>query len=115
MRSLPSEASKKGGVKKLRPHRDKERCMLINCKSMREKARLAIKEKKRRSEKSGRTISNIGRKKSKMKQGEICNGRERRRIQSRCTKQINSLLATSECLTHWAKGKNWPSNGKEIR
>ena len=45
MRSLASEVCNEGGIKKLRLHRDKERCMLIKRKGMRERARLTIKGK----------------------------------------------------------------------
>ena len=46
MRALASELCKKVGMKKLRKHGEMNRCMIIRCKGMREKAGLIIKGKK---------------------------------------------------------------------
>ena len=47
MRSLASEVYKKEGLEKLKANRELDRCMLIKCKGMIERARLIIKVKKR--------------------------------------------------------------------
>ena len=50
MRSLASDVCKKGGLKRLRMHRDKDRCMPINCKMV-ERARITVKGKQTESRK----------------------------------------------------------------
>ena len=46
MWALAPEVCKKVGMKNLKKHREMNRCMLIRCKGMREKARLIIKGQK---------------------------------------------------------------------
>ena len=98
MRALASDVCKKVGMKKLRKHREMNRCMLTKCEGMRDKTRVIIP--------SGKSIL-ITQERERLKeagckyQGE---GNKVSKIQMH-VRGINTLGKEQELANQWEKGK----------